>query len=340
MVLKGAARSRRLITRRTALGSGAPRRARCRALAGVVAVCLGALAVGAGGAEAFVALPGTFTQVSAGEDEACAVRTSGALVCWDEFGNIFLAPAGTYEQVSLSSFTNVSPGPSFKACAVRSDQTLVCFGQPFADPTPAGTFLAVDTSFQKACALRTDQTLVCWGDSLGSFPDLTPTPLGTFTAVAVSAVFPPHACALAAAQTITCWGNVVPTPLPGTFTALDAANFAECAIRTDGTLACSAGATSPPAGTFTSLSMTFNHGCAVRTDSTVACWGNNAFGQATPPPGAFTQVATGEFVTCGGAAPPAARLWGRGPRPARGPGAPGRARRHGRRRPAHPRDER
>jgi hypothetical protein len=286
------------------------------ALAGAVAVCLAALAVGASGAQAFVALPGTFTQVSAGEDEACAVRTSGAAVCWDESGNIFLAPAGTYQQVSLSSSTNPTPPPLFHACAVRSDQTLVCFGQPFADPTPAGTFLAVDVSFQKACAVRTDQSLVCWGDSLGSFPDLTPTPPGTFSAVAVSQFFPPQACALAVAQTITCWGRVpflAPAPT-GTFTALDVTFSGGCAVRTDQTVACWGpdvmGDTLAPAGAFISLSRSAGETCAVRADHAVVCWGDNVFGRGTPPPGTFNQVAVGAFFGCGVRTDQTLACWG------------------------------
>ena len=33
--------------------------------------------------------------------------------------------------------------------------------------------------------------------------------------------------------------------------------------------------------------------CGVRTNGTVACWGDNGYGQATPPPGTFTAVSAG-----------------------------------------------
>jgi uncharacterized protein YbbK (DUF523 family) len=65
-----------------------------------------------------------------------------------------------------------------------------------------------------------------------------------------------------------------------------------CAIRTDGTLACwgdnEYGEASPPAGTFTSVSAGAHHACAIRTDGTPACWGQNRSGQVTPRPTART----------------------------------------------------
>ena len=41
------------------------------------------------------------------------------------------------------------------------------------------------------------------------------------------------------------------------------------------------------------------HTCGVRTDGTLACWGDNCFGQATPPAGTFTAVSAGANHTCG-----------------------------------------
>ena len=39
------------------------------------------------------------------------------------------------------------------------------------------------------------------------------------------------------------------------------------------------------ANAFTQISAGVNHTCGLRTDGSVTCWGNNSFGQATPPPG-------------------------------------------------------
>ena len=57
-------------------------------------------------------------------------------------------------------------------------------------------------------------------------------------------------------------------------------------------------------GTVAQVSAGADYGCALRTDGTVACWGDNYFGQATPPADAFTEVSAGGP---GGAATPTGR---------------------------------
>ena len=61
----------------------------------------------------------------------------------------------------------------------------------------------------------------------------------------------------------------------------------------------SLGSTPPLAEAWQAVSAATTHTCGLRNDGTLACWGNNLFGQATPPSGTFTQVAAGEFHTCG-----------------------------------------
>jgi len=46
------------------------------------------------------------------------------------------------------------------------------------------------------------------------------------------------------------------------------------------------------------LSVGHDHICAIKSDSTLECWGDNNFGQATPPDGHFSQVGAGEYYTC------------------------------------------
>jgi alpha-tubulin suppressor-like RCC1 family protein len=54
---------------------------------------------------------------------------------------------------------------------------------------------------------------------------------------------------------------------------------------------------------FTQISVDIDdHGCGVKTDGTLVCWGKNDEGQATPPPGVFTEVSAGfgnNYQTCG-----------------------------------------
>ena len=52
-------------------------------------------------------------------------------------------------------------------------------------------------------------------------------------------------------------------------------------------------------GEFASVSAGPRHTCGVRTDGAVACWGENDYGQATPPQGEFASVSAGYSLTCG-----------------------------------------
>ena len=75
----------------------------------------------------------------------------------------------------------------------------------------------------------------------------------------------------------------------GTFRAVSAGGSHNCAIRTDGTLACWGrnveGQATPPGGTFTAVDAGGKHTCAIKTKGSLACWGSNASGQASPPVG-------------------------------------------------------
>ena len=103
-------------------------------------------------------------------------------------------------------------------------------------------------------------------------------------------------------------------PAPG-WTAIAVGGFHNCAIRTDGTVACWGlttgesgfhfGQSNPPAGLFQSVSAGLRHTCGVQTNGTLVCWGSNIayrdshVGQATPPTGRFQSVSAGIFHTCG-----------------------------------------
>jgi alpha-tubulin suppressor-like RCC1 family protein len=87
------------------------------------------------------------------------------------------------------------------------------------------------------------------------------------------------------------------------FASVSAGYQVACGLRTDGTIACWGdnyfGETTPPAGTFTSVSAGVYFACGLRADGTIACWGENTFGQATPPAGAFASVTAGGYFACG-----------------------------------------
>ena len=185
-------------------------------------------------------------------------------------------------------------GGSFRRiCALRTDNTIACWGYILDDP-PKGTFSAVSVGYEHNCALRTDNTIKCWG---GNMYDETNAPKGTFAAVSAGNG---HTCALRTDNTITCWGNGdhgetdAPT---GTFSAVSARANHTCALRTDNRIECwgenKHGQTDAPAGTFSAVSVGFGHNCALRTNNKIKCWGFNSDGQTDPPTGTFSAVSAG-----------------------------------------------
>ena len=79
------------------------------------------------------------------------------------------------------------------------------------------------------------------------------------------------------------------------------AGFAHtCGTKIDGTVVCWGqdlfGEASPPKGEFVSVSAGWqHHTCGVKTDGTVACWGDGGIGQATAPEGEFASVSAREL---------------------------------------------
>jgi alpha-tubulin suppressor-like RCC1 family protein len=60
------------------------------------------------------------------------------------------------------------------------------------------------------------------------------------------------------------------------------------------------GKTSSPSGiTILDVAAGQDHSCAVQTDNSPICWGNNDFGQATPTPGSYSAVGSGDGFSCG-----------------------------------------
>jgi len=47
------------------------------------------------------------------------------------------------------------------------------------------------------------------------------------------------------------------------------------------------------------ISIGEEHACAIQNDSSIRCWGLNLSGQSDPPSGAFSQVSTGHYFSCG-----------------------------------------
>ena len=87
-----------------------------------------------------------------------------------------------------------------------------------------------------------------------------------------------------------------------------------CGIDSGGSVRCwgqdTWGQSTPPTGTFTQVSTGSLHNCGISSSGTVQCWGYDVYGQSTPPAGTFTQVSAGGNHTCGINSAGAVQCWG------------------------------
>ena len=96
--------------------------------------------------------------------------------------------------------------------------------------------------------------------------------------------------------------------------AVSAGGGHTCRLKTDGTVICwgndDYGQSTPPSGSFASVSAGDGHTCGLKTDGTVTCWGNDDYGQSTPPSGSFASVSAGDGHTCGLKTDGSVTCWG------------------------------
>lgn len=243
-----------------------------------------------------VAPPGTFTSLSAGNGGTCGIRTDGTLTCWGYF--YFDEPTSTATYKDVSDLTSL--------CAVRSSGMIDCWGlSPSVGAPPTGAFDQVVAAEDAMCA-RAGSKVTCQGHA-GFAPQYQ------FTSLTGGAYY---MCGLLAPdQSIVCWeprigAETVLVDL-GPFATVDTGRFYACGLRADGSITCwqtdKTAPTAPilgsppPQGPFRELSTGEFHACALRSDNdTVECWGENRYGQATPPAGLrFAHVSAGSTHTCG-----------------------------------------
>ncbi|MCY4559072.1 MAG: RCC1 domain-containing protein, partial [Chloroflexi bacterium] len=66
---------------------------------------------------------------------------------------------------------------------------------------------------------------------------------------------------------------------------------------------------------YSQVSAGHDHACALRLDGRIDCWGENEYGESTPPAGTFKQVSAGSHFTCaiksGGATAGQVECWGK-----------------------------
>lgn len=212
--------------------------------------CWGLLETAGG---AVIATPtGTFTNISASDDTACATRTAGGVLCWgsDDYNLITDAP-----QSAGVVFTDIAVG-QFHACGLRASGQISCWGDNrFSQrDAPSGTFTRLAAGSLHTCAVRTDGTLACWGNNGDN--KATPPAGNDFIEVGAGVR---HSCAIHADGTAQCWGyNGEGRATPPT-TGQDGNPIDFAAIDL------------------------WIHTCAVDQGGQAYCWGRDEEGQSSPP---------------------------------------------------------
>jgi alpha-tubulin suppressor-like RCC1 family protein len=168
---------------------------------------------------------------------ACALRQTGAVVCWGRGYNGQLGNGSTNDQttpvavVGLTDAVAITAGASF-TCALRETGGVVCWGMGDHGELGHGSFNGSSTpvavtgltdavsvsaggSFGgHACAIRASGELQCWGagdyHQLGNGSTLTratPTPLPDLTDIVTVSAGGIHTCATDASGVTWCWGE-------------------------------------------------------------------------------------------------------------------------------------
>lgn len=170
---------------------------------------------------------------TASQPFSCATLLTGSIKCWGGIG-----PASRYWQTtgqvvdttepkllpSVTDATSAAAGDD-RACALRSNQSVVCWGEPFPligltqsgigpQTLPGVTgATAIELGVGGGCALLSDGRVRCWGSNLAgelgigsTSPRSVPVDVVTLADVDGIAHGDNHACALLGDGTVRCWG--------------------------------------------------------------------------------------------------------------------------------------
>jgi len=117
---------------------------------------------------------------------------------------------------------------------------------------------------------------------------------------------------LPVSNTITVAKNSIKASYIETISASESAH--SCVLGGDGKAICwgnnSYGQASPPDDVFTQITTGTEYTCGLKTDATITCWGNNGDGRADPPFGAFLQISAGDRHACAIKVDGGVQCWG------------------------------
>ena len=278
----------------------------CGILKGGSPLCWG-LAID-GNRDAATAAP--LQQLSTGtSSHVCALTDAGSAICWGG------GATRTIDPTDGSRFIQIESGAN-NTCAVQDDGQATCWGSNsnFKSRVPAGhTYVQISASRDFTCGLTTEATAICWGLDEPEIPSRE-----TFVSIATGES---HFCGMHQDGSISCWGlwgmdtcapqadglnkcggvrgSGVP-PLPPDVESLAKLGEGEphCGLRADGFPICwtpfdSLGLVPPPARKLSQISSTATTACGLEFGGSVTCWGDDRFGQSSPPIGSNS---TGEIA--------------------------------------------
>jgi alpha-tubulin suppressor-like RCC1 family protein len=236
-----------------------------------------------------VGLDSDWTRVGTGAAFACGIR-GGKLYCWgygSDSNRLGLAsiPGDTRSPQLLpgsESWVELSVGIGH-SCAIRSDQSLWCWGDfqagqlgHAANATPlqveGGTsYVQVSAGGGHTCGIRANHTLWCWGDNsrgqLGiSQSASTPVQVDDATNWIAIAAGGTHTCGVRDDGSLRCWG--------GNDTGqLGLGNFEDATVPI----------VVPDSGPWAKVALGGDYSCGVKENGTLWCWGANGTSQLGIP---------------------------------------------------------
>ena len=232
------------------------------------------------------------TSISSGGRHTCGLREDGIAVCW---GDNEYSQAMPPEDERL---TSISSGGRH-TCGLREDSIAVCWGDNDsgqAMPPEDERFKSISSGSFHTCGLREDGIAVCWGDNDSG--QAMPPEDERFKSISSGRS---DTCGLREDGIAVCWrdndsGQAMP-PEGERFESISRGGWHTCGLRKDGIAVCWGYkflskdgfpvpyvTTTPLDEHFTAISSGGFHTCGLMRDNgSVVCWGENEYGQASPP---------------------------------------------------------
>ena len=216
-----------------------------------------------------------------------------------------ILPHLTHATMNTATDDALSDTSGIHASALYMPKSYSLPPLPNSSTTPSTTkrYYKVDAGSSLVCAIRNkDRGIDCWG--LDDFGQLNIPQKRKFKALSAGEN---HACAIDFKNKLICWGDISARPsldqALGSYLEVSSGDRHTCAIsQRNGSIKCWGdnryGQASPPLGRYKKLSVRSNQGCGVRLDGSLSCWGHEAFTSFPIPVGSFSDVSVSQLHAC------------------------------------------